>query len=571
MNLGSRLRRYILCCICIFMTATFSGPLHAATSEIILEALAKLQKERITDILYRNYLNNLFTDDALYAFFPETAKAVSAIPRDFDKQTIALIQRYVEKDLKTFADLTLECFPKVLFLVASGMKSEMKDPLRQSMADFAVLPHLFRSDTYDQGLKIKDISRIHAELCLGNKAILDGLDEDQVKAFFQEYDPYSANLRNVSANSIPFGSLVDYQITETKEKVQSIKPRSTGEGTQVVRKAQFTDKSSSICTQYVETTNGNKDRESVVRLKENGTKLFFGNEKSDEAHKNGTFIGQLLCLSETRAVAYIRLFAANYLYISEKGYENASNEENLVRLLDTLNVLTEARRNNDRQYYQVARLAFLFAKLTDAAERPNDPALNEREKKKHAVDNVVAVLRTFVDMDDAITKKQNQNAWVNFLRIKQYDYAEQRMVKESYTSYCTYYAFCRDNFFIGSYFGVSVSDVSNPGSDSSHSHIRAFGPVGLEWKFLTHEYYSLSLDIAPLDIGNYISNEFTGDDYSPKASDVIAPSYFLAISSRKHPFAILIGYQDNVPVGEDEEKSGAFISVSFDLPLFTIH
>ena len=60
-----------------------------------------------------------------------------------------------------------------------------------------------------------------------------------------------------------------------------------------------------------------------------------------------------------------------------------------------------------------------------------------------------------------------------------------------------------------------------------------------------------------------------GEEFEPEIEDILSPSLFFAFSGNNKPYAILVGYQEDVKVNGIDKEDMAFISIAFDLPLIT--
>lgn len=183
-------------------------------------------------------------------------------------------------------------------------------------------------------------------------------------------------------------------------------------------------------------------------------------------------------------------------------------------------------------------------------------SLREAQKAKDA-DAVEAAIKAFVQDGDAYQSKRSPSGIIAFRRD------EPDLV-------CKWGVVCGNNWFIGSYFGAAV-DYVDDGSGQREWRGRAFGPVGLELKLFDANGFPISLNAAPYDLGGYITSELRGDAYDARLEDIKAPSYFLAFSGRNRPFAVLLGYQEDVQTAPGRREDVGFVSFAFDLPLLRLH
>jgi len=80
----------------------------------------------------------------------------------------------------------------------------------------------------------------------------------------------------------------------------------------------------------------------------------------------------------------------------------------------------------------------------------------------------------------------------------------------------------------------------------------------------------LGVNYAPVDIGSYITNELSDNDYSASFDDILAPSYFFSYSFDRAPVALLGGYQTNITVSDNKKTNAWFFAITFDLPVLRV-
>lgn len=210
-------------------------------------------------------------------------------------------------------------------------------------------------------------------------------------------------------------------------------------------------------------------------------------------------------------------------------------------------------------FRKLQNTSLFFASLLDAA-KTKDP------------DAVVAILDSYVDDREAYVNKRFDNAYYSVFDVREFNVETQKVESVSYASTCRNYQVlpCRNSFFLSSYYGVSLANVAKEPGEDRELGFRAFGPVGFELKLLTVRSALVSINFAPIDIGNYITNELKDTDYSAKFEDIVAPSVFLSYSFKSKPVSLLLGYQYDIRIDENTETEGVFFSVGFDLPILTI-
>ena len=139
-------------------------------------------------------------------------------------------------------------------------------------------------------------------------------------------------------------------------------------------------------------------------------------------------------------------------------------------------------------------------------------------------------------------------------------------------TYSGYLGDFNDTLFLSSYFGIAYGeDRGDPVMDTGKtSGWRPFGPVGVEFKLVNWKGRAFSLNAAPLDIGVYIKNKLIDENTEAKVSDIYSPSMFFSISGKTYPVSLLAGYQWDRKTERTTEEDSYFVSIAFDLPVFTI-
>ena len=240
----------------------------------------------------------------------------------------------------------------------------------------------------------------------------------------------------------------------------------------------------------------------------------------------------------------------------EKYRKESPSSKNSVIAIHFFVRFFELFGSNDQNYTQFKSLGLFLASLIEA-QKPED---------------VAAVLDTFIDDQEAYRNKRldANTALYSWFTLPSYDANQEKITTKKYTGYCLVYG-CQNTLFLGSYFGASIVKLPDEETLEEEIQIRAFGPVGLEYKILSVYGRPITVNLAPLDIGNYVSNELQDVEYTARFSDIVAPSIFLSYSMKDRPFSFLAGYQKDVKIGNNIEENTFFISFAFDLPIFTIY
>lgn len=206
----------------------------------------------------------------------------------------------------------------------------------------------------------------------------------------------------------------------------------------------------------------------------------------------------------------------------------------------------------DRRGFQKFKSASLFlASLVEASDSGDNGA-----------SSVEGVIKDYVDEDQVYKNKRNPVAFYT------------RRGKDTPNLVCNSYFFCKNTWFLGSYYGVSSGQLDDTASGSEHQVYRAFGPVGIEFKLFSGAIFGKATTVtfmyAPIDIGVYVTDELKSEKYDVSVEDISAPSYFVSFSSKNSPMSVQLGYQGDIPVANSQKENMYFMSFSFDLPLFTI-
>ncbi|WOH38964.1 hypothetical protein RI844_07020 [Thalassotalea fonticola] len=233
------------------------------------------------------------------------------------------------------------------------------------------------------------------------------------------------------------------------------------------------------------------------------------------------------------------------------------------QLIVTLETIANMQENDYPGFNKFKNAALLFSSLAQAS-------------KEGKTGQVVAILDTYIDEQDAYMQKRSKQAYYARYKIPSVaseGFDNNKIVNKTYTGSCSgrFFSPCKGTIFLSSYYGISAIYNKEEQFEDREINFRAFGPIGFEFKAISFEDSILSLNIMPLDIGNYITNELKQDDYSAKFDDILAPSVFISYTSKSKPFAVLFGFQDKIKVAEDYETNGIFLSLVFDLPIYTIY
>lgn len=237
----------------------------------------------------------------------------------------------------------------------------------------------------------------------------------------------------------------------------------------------------------------------------------------------------------------------------ERKYDNEDGKKSIIAIHFFIRFF-ELFGAEDQNYTNFKSLGLFLAALVEAEDS----------------DAIAAVLDSFIDEKTAYYNKRldANNTIKSWFKLPAYNTNTKMIELTPYTGTCY---FCQNTLFLGSYFGAALTRLPDEETFDKELQARAFGPVGLEYKIFSHYGNPITLNFAPIDIGNYISNELRDVDYTARFSDIIAPSVFVSYTFNKRPFSILIGHQKDVRVGNDIEEDTFFISFAIDLPIYTIY
>lgn len=225
--------------------------------------------------------------------------------------------------------------------------------------------------------------------------------------------------------------------------------------------------------------------------------------------------------------------------------KKSSKTANFNQLIAFLESYPDVKKSlKEKPSYGKLKSAGLFlAGLSDASNQGDANA-------------VAGVIADFVDEDAAYQRKRQD---VSF--------SMNGMCKNKQEGHLLNYIF-KDRLLLSSYYGISYGPVE--GVSTVDNQWRAYGPVGLEYKLRASDWGVLGLNVAPFDLGAYITNELNGAEYEAKMKDIRAPSYFVSYSLKNKPVAFLLGHQKNLLMGDGQYHDVNFLAFAFDLPLYSL-
>ena len=512
-----------------------------SSTEAIIKGFAKFQAGRVERLVLDQFLDDLAHQQFVVKFFPQTSTSVTQFNGTSGKRLIPLLQYYFHADLDTlqkFADCLAPRSAAGKLLLDKVNGKPMFDNIKNFLA------------TVRDGSKSIDDFTQQCEMAkaTGTPAVAAGTTATLAEqAVLQATDTALRGLvESLTA------------VKQTEPGASAATPLSGTEAVQILNEIQKdTDDSKN--------TEGKKDTKDpgvVDPSKADKAK----SEKPPESPK---------AAAKKLAAGYLKKLTANnvdgleaikalqslsvLLHADEQpafttdgkptGAEKppkAAIVKQLFVALDALGFSAEA----PQEFAKFKDEGLFLASLRDAGETKDSEAVRQ-------------VIEDFVDDQSAFRERRAETGiWA----VRE-DPAP-NLFCSSNIWYLLYY--CHDTYFVSSYYGMSATYADEAGNGNRRGALRAYGPVGFEWKVASFWGYPVSVGVAPVDLGAYVTNELRGKDYSATLDDIKAPSYYLSIGVKNHPFAVLAGYQEKVSMAAGRKIDIGFISVAFDLPLFTI-
>lgn len=538
---------------CALALASTSHAMTNEQSNTVLAGFAKYQADRVEQLVLDEFARDLADSAYFKQFLPKTSAAIKTYDDISSRRLIRTIAYYFDQDLEN--------------LVALG------ECLRLSLEE-------------SPPVATADMSEYTGLSVMGRMERLDGvlnffLEPKQDMAFYlYNYGCTGAHEQSATA---PAPSSISHWMMENM--TAEVEPRSESFRNLVPVLDKF-KQPVLVFAEIIQTLQRQAHEESALdygvrRVTENfGYTTFPGFRLYHDLHQLPTMEGAFLDYDEAE-VSYARIgdkYAALLHFRDSSGknpqrdfpfeisatFIESLNLKAMVTALDEMKVLNEkfkASGSAQKNYHAYMHQLFLlidslgygkdhaeFTKLKSAGLflASVTDAVNSTQPDRPEV--IAAAIREFVDEKQAHNSKRSTVALYTS-RPDQPDL------------HCRSLVSCQDTWFIGSYYGVAY--------DSKH-HWRAFAPVGLEFKALSFPAANVTLMAAPLDIGAYVTNELRGEAYDPNVEDVLAPSYFISINSRYRPFAVQIGYQNDITQNDGRKRDTWFTALSFDLPIYTV-
>ncbi|TNC79703.1 MAG: hypothetical protein C9356_17975 [Oleiphilus sp.] len=564
-----RTKIWILACGIIIMQSAFSSAHASVNSQNVISGFAKWNASRVEKIVLENALLKVAENNYVNKYFPSTAEVVR-IQYDIGSTGLgALVKLAVEKDLNRFEAAIYQCIPhninrwvvsedlleltrkpKALYRHLKAVITSNDSNTGISMIDFmnSVCPDLKEAQYGDFRTEIKFPSRSEFKQILSRQIAL-------VKVFGAEQFQ-ALRMRFEQARPEDFFNQADVQSLLSKSALLS----------QVFNSQTFKD----LLT-------ANQNAQQPLMLKEflqhrNLAKLVKArldevNPDIDETtEQSGAlpntlegFLNVPYLLSVYDKIALVRTQIQAFNSIRNSSDEENENVPYVVRAHTLLKVIDRYSDINERDFsgfHLVRKYSMFFASIADASNNQN------------GAEAVAGVLNDFVDEQGAYRSKRTNDAYA-------VRYTPDRSEDTHRWQRSCNVALCEDMLFVSSYFGLAFSRerTTGPIKGSYGYDYRPFGPVGIELKLLKLRKGSLLINYSPIDIGTYINNELQETSYEAKLDHIKSPSLFFSYTFNAYPAAILVGYQKDITLAEheDEKMESMFISLAFDLPIFTLY
>jgi len=127
-----------------------------------------------------------------------------------------------------------------------------------------------------------------------------------------------------------------------------------------------------------------------------------------------------------------------------------------------------------------------------------------------------------------------------------------------------------EHWLINSYLGIQAAKSNASDIDNEKDWFGVMAPIGFEYCYGFNSGSSLSLTIAPFDLGFPVTLKLNGTVEEVKLGDIIAPSLILTYGFPEYPLAIGGGYQRGRRISSGNTEEKIFLLVSFDMPLWIL-
>lgn len=129
-----------------------------------------------------------------------------------------------------------------------------------------------------------------------------------------------------------------------------------------------------------------------------------------------------------------------------------------------------------------------------------------------------------------------------------------------------------NHLMLTSYLGYAYGKTFDTPNDNNSNDHGIIAPIGIE---ISHGFKwgdSLSLLLAPIDLGYPITLKMNGIEESLSLSDIFAPGVYLAYGIRELPINFGISYQRGRRIaGSSDVENRALFFISYDMPLLSLY
>lgn len=513
----------LMALLCLPSTVTKASTL--TPEQALIKGIAQWQAGRVEELLVSQVFNQVFADPYVKRYFPLTVRNMLIYDGSNATRLIPIAEHYLKQDLANVERLVGVCLPEYLtksLMLAAGVatdgsgKTVSPDP-QASVAKLVALYQVILNLSIDP--------------------------EEDTTARASALQDEAQDIKNMSVPDNDLTAAFRGSLALTGGRVVDIEQ---------LLLATCED---SVTQDSVE-TNLKALKAHFVRAGTSLTQTLAALHSAAQQHDPSHILPSAFASQNNLRTLFQSFEASVKAYQEAKANQSPAYTVLAHQLLVLIDRYGAMRKKNIGEFTKLRESTLFLAELVDAANTQVDP------------DALVAtVLKRFVDGEGALLAKRKPTGLANSFTIDTYQVDSGVVINRSYTRTCRTTAFtCHNTLFIGSFYGLSVVNGQVEGTAS-----RAFGPIGLEWKPFVWRGRPITLNFAPIDIGNYVTSELTGKDYSASLDDVVAPSVFVALSGRSAPVALLLGYQKGIRVEEDIEDESWFLALTFDLPMFTLY
>jgi exosome complex RNA-binding protein Csl4 len=534
--------------------AAFFAPAAVADSSDLVKGFAKYQAGRVENIVLDAFIYDLANEKYLQQFFPDTSNSINEYDSISGKRLIPLLSYYVKKDLESLETLA-RCVKKDIWApikeadakqMTGGDLTRLKNAF--NLLDWLML--LKKEATYS----IKDYLVVSG--CIENSVALNKIKENFkpegyfigiIEEFLNKKDKVVDKTKTLAEN-------VNQSLVELVEKQANL--LKYVDNSFLVKGIDFPGFMAAI--ESINMLNGEdavvKDNKVELDSRKLAANPQLGNTvlaSVGTMRLEESAVGMAAVETES-AMSF--LAASGISEAEDRIIERNSEKKSYAVYVHQLTVAMHALgfQVDDREGFQKFKSASLFlASLAEAAQIGGEGG----------ADAVAGVIDDFVNEEVVYKNKRNSVALYTRRPNKQ-------------NLRCSGYVICKNTWFLGSYYGVSIGKLDKNTNGDKQTVYRAFGPIGVEFKIFSGPMFgkdvTVTLMAAPVDIGIYITDELNGSEYDVSIDDITAPSYFISFASKRSPMAVQLGYQEDIPVANNRTEKMVFMALSFDLPLVTL-